>query len=90
MSDLTTPSLSPRSPNCYTRAGMAEEPEPGIFRAANAKVSLRGYGPGGALPAAHGSFLTRRWREMDSNPRSPVKHQLEVVLRALDQGPRLD
>jgi predicted TIM-barrel fold metal-dependent hydrolase len=23
--------------NCYTRAGMAEEPEPGIFRAANAK-----------------------------------------------------
>jgi hypothetical protein len=23
--------------NCYTRAGMAEEPEPGIFRAANAR-----------------------------------------------------
>src|SRR6202011_5676417 len=23
--------------NCYTRAGLAEEPEPGIFRAANAK-----------------------------------------------------
>jgi hypothetical protein len=23
--------------NCYTRAGLAEEPEPGIFRAAHAK-----------------------------------------------------
>jgi hypothetical protein len=33
-----------------------------------------------------GSQRTRPWREMDSNPRSPVKHQLEVVLRALDQA----
>ena len=23
--------------NCYTRAGLAEEPEPGVFRAANAR-----------------------------------------------------
>jgi len=27
--------------NCYTRAGLPEEPEPGIFRAANARYRLR-------------------------------------------------
>jgi hypothetical protein len=26
----------------------------------------------------HGSFLTRRWREVDSNPRSPQIGQLQV------------
>jgi hypothetical protein len=47
-------------------------------------VGLQIIGPVLPLHTGTESLQTRRWREMDSNPRSPVKDHLEVVVRALD------